>query len=63
MLSRRDEDTRVLPLPDVPAPKQFARHTFARHESFAECLMKVFNSSVEIRVEKARLRFEIPRGS
>jgi len=63
MVSRRDEDIRLSAISYVPAPKQFARHTIARHDNFVERLVKVFNSSVEIHVEKRRLRFEIPRGS
>jgi len=54
MLSRRDEDTRVPAMLCLAAPKQFARHTLAPHANFVERLVKVFNSSVEIRVEKAR---------
>jgi hypothetical protein len=61
MLSRRDEDTRVPAMLYLAAPKQFARHIVAPHANFVERLMKVFNSSVEIRVEKALRRFEIPR--
>jgi hypothetical protein len=58
MLSRRGRGTSF---PRIRAPKQFARHTFARRMDDDEQCVKVFNSSVENFVEKEGRQTEIPR--
>jgi hypothetical protein len=54
MLSRRAEVRRLQAPAEVSEAKQFARHTFERHANLHEHFVKVFNSSVENRVEKGR---------
>jgi hypothetical protein len=58
MLSRHAEVARLPTLRRFVALKQFARQTFVWNANDDEHFVKVFNSSVENRVEKGRLRFE-----
>jgi hypothetical protein len=55
MLSRRAEVARLQAMRKAAELMQFARHTFERHTKIYEHFVKVFNSSVENRVEKGRL--------
>jgi hypothetical protein len=41
--------------------KQFSRHLFPQRRAHYERFVKVFNNSVENRVEKARARIKTPR--